>query len=168
MRSHARVLPTATVCFLLAAACQPTIQSAENSRIDAAADTIIGTVSIVGADPATFLALRPESGAASITLSGENARPLRSVSGAVVSVIGQRRATDFAVERFVVLRVNAEPVYDGKLVKSGAGMALDLTSGGTVPIANPSAMFISLLGSRIWMSYPVAGTEVSFGEIRAP
>lgn len=174
MRSTTRIL-CIVVTSVIAAACRPVpqVQVSDSPAAVIAPDTIgepstiTGTVTIVGADPATFLSLRQNDGSAAVTLSGTGAQPLRSVDGAVVRVEGRRYDTNFVVERFVVLSVNGEPVHDGILVRSGDELALDLSSGGRVQLVNPGPELYALVGSRVWMSRSVPGRAYSFGEISA-
>lgn len=129
------------------------------------ADTLRGIVTIVGSDPGTWLVLQPSSGPM-VSLSG--AESLRSVSGADVWVSGRALDQLFEVERFTVRTVNDRGVHDGVVTRSGAGVVIQLTDGGRLAVPDAPPQLAALVGSRVWVTTPVAGAAVSFGVIAAP
>lgn len=132
------------------------------------ADTAVGRVAQVGPDPVGWMALTPAGGGAQLRLSGPGAVTLRAVSGAHVWVSGAREANGFRVDAFEVRRVNDQPVDDGIVVVTPAGVAIRMRSGARRDVPNAPPSMREMPGVRIWVSRPVAGVAPSFGVIQRP
>lgn len=129
-------------------------------------DTVVGRVSEVGADPATWLTIRPSGGRA-LRLGGDVA-PLRSVIGAEVWLSGARTANGFDVERFEVRRVNGAPVVDGLLVVTGEKVWVRTRSGALHDIPDAPPVLRDLAGTRVWVTLAARNQAPSFGAITQP
>jgi hypothetical protein len=154
----------------VACACAPAQSNGtgDSSPAMSAADTVIGVVSEVGADPATWMAVRPLSGGGSLRLSGTGAATLRSVSGAEIWLSGAREGNSFRVDAFEVRRVNGQPVDDGVVRVAGSTVVVRLRSGVEREVPNAPQALREHAGARIWVTRPVAGQAPSFGVIRRP
>jgi hypothetical protein len=137
------------------------------SRPAVVSDTLVGIVDVVGADPATFLVIAA-AGAAQRSLTGDSARALRSVVGAVVWIRGSAilPADPFHVHEFEVRSVNGAAVDDGVVRRAGSGGGLELLTRSGYRRALGTD-FERALGARVWVTRPVAGRAASFGVIRA-
>lgn len=156
------------IAGLGAMGCAPSANHVEQgggSRPAVVSDTLVGIVTEVGSDPATFLVIAVP-GAAQRTLSGDSARALRSVSGAQVWIRGaaQSPSGPFEVHEFVVRSVNGAPVDDGMVQRGGAGLELLTRSGQRRPLGPDLER---ALGARVWITRPEQGRAPSFGVIRA-
>jgi len=152
----------------VAAACTPAQSKAggDSTPAMATSDTIVGVVSEVGADPATWMALRTPSSAHSLRLSGAGAATLRSVSGAEVWLSGTQEGSTFRVDAFEVRRTNGQPVDDGVVRVAGAGVFIRLRSGVERDVPDAPPALRALDGARIWITRPVANQAPSFGVIQ--
>lgn len=151
----------------LALACTA-VQTPEEAGPAAPADTLLGIVSEVGSVPATWISLRPSDGSPSVTLLGPAAAPLSSLTGAEVWVEGVRSANGFDVARFVVRRINDQPVDDGIVARQNGEWGIQLTGGGWRAVSYPAPSFTALAGRRVWISRPPPNTAPSFGVIQEP
>lgn len=131
----------------------------------AVSDSLVGIVTEVGSDPATWLSLTPADGSRARRLTGDSSRALRSVSGAVVWVRGERRDGEFLVQAFEVRSVNGEPVDDGIVRLAGTGFEIVMRSGERREV---SSYLERSVGLRVWISRPIIGRAPSYGVIRAP
>jgi hypothetical protein len=160
---------TRTLLILLtsaAVACTPAANVRSPNTSTAVADTLVGFVSEVGADPATFLTLRPTGTRQSIRLSGDGTALLRVVAGAEVWVSGARQTDDFRVDVFEVRKVNGIAVDDGTVaVDQGKAFVVN-RSGSRREIPNAPPQLVASAGSRIWVSRPVVGQAPSWGLIK--
>lgn len=159
--------PCIAGCVLLLAACAQNQRPPHGASSGAAMarDTIVGIVTEIGADPATWLTITPATGTFEGRLTGDSAAALRSVTGAQVWLLGRRQNEDFVVQSFVVRAVNGAPVDDGTVVRSAGGaLELRLASGERRSLP---ADLERVLGSRVWVSREVPGRAPSFGVIRA-
>ncbi len=128
-------------------------------------DSLVGIVIEVGSDPTTWLSLTPADGGRARRLTGDSSHALRSVSGAVVWVGGERRDREFLVHAFEVRSVNGEPVDDGIVRLAGTGFEIVMRSGERRVV--PSYLERSV-GSRVWISRSIIGRAPSYGVIRVP
>jgi hypothetical protein len=132
----------------------------------ASGDTLVGLISEMGADPATFIAIVPTGGRA-VRLTGQTAL-LRRITGAEVWVSGSQERDGFQVARFEVRKVNGRAVDDGIVIAQPDRVAVQLRSGAlrSVPDAPPALR--GLAGARIWITRPVANQAPSYGVIDGP
>lgn len=138
----------------------------DGNRSDSiAADTLRGTVAIVGAEPATSVMLQDDQGAAT-PLQGEEAT-LRALAGIEVAVRGLAggRGT-FQVASVAVRAHMGVPAVDGILVRRGAGWALITAPGDTVPIAYLPEVLRGSEGARVWLAGPLDRSPDAWGTIR--
>ncbi|MGH8638238.1 MAG: hypothetical protein ACREUZ_13980 [Burkholderiales bacterium] len=130
-------------------------------------DTLVGQVSEMGADPATWIALVPRGGRA-VRLGG-NVAPLRSLTGAEIWVSGGGEHDGFQVTRFEVRKVNGRDVDDGiVMLVQPDRLALRMRSGATRSIPNAPPALRALADARIWITRPVANQAPSYGVIEEP
>ena len=126
----------------------------------------MGRVREVGADPATWLTIRPSGGRA-LRLRGDVAS-LRSVIGAEVWVAGVRTADGFDVERFEVRRVDGASVVDGLLVVTGEKVWVRTRAGALHDIPDAPTALRDLAGTRVWVALSPRGQAPSYGAISQP
>jgi hypothetical protein len=159
----------------------------------AAADTLRGTIAVVGSEPATWVVLRPITGGAEIMLRGDPVRDLRRLSGVEVRVEGRAAeqgagaggedrsgaapggrtgmapgagARSFTVERFEVRAVDGVPAVDGVLAVEDDVVYLRLSDGELRRVANPPAALRDRIGAWVWLAGPLDGRIEAFGVIR--
>jgi hypothetical protein len=126
----------------------------------------VGRISEVGADPATWLTIRP-SGARALRLAGD-IEPLRRVIGAEIWVSGVRTGSGFDVERFEVRRVGGAAAIDGLLVVAGERVWVRTRSGALHDIPDPPAGLRELAGSRVWVALSARNQAPAYGVITQP
>lgn len=146
---------------------------------NAAADTLRGTIAIVGSEPATFVVLRPVGGGTEVALQGEDAIDLHRLAGVEVVVVGRGEETAdrsgvptrpgaarFVVERFAVRAVDGVPAVDGILVERDDGIFLKLPDDELRRITRPPAEFHAMIGARVWVAGPLDDGVAAYGIIR--
>ena len=154
-------------CALAALACARGAPAA-GSAAAPAADTLRGTVEVVGSEPATSVALLLDGGARAVTLEGE--RPLLDrLAGLEVAVWGSpARAGVFRVERVAVRAAGGVAAVDGVLVReAGGGWALE-TEGRRLPLPHLPEALRGMAGARVWLAGPLDRPPDSFGVVRGP
>jgi hypothetical protein len=156
------------IAAALGACAQASSKSNGGMSTAATADTVIGVVSEVGADPMTWMAVQPASGGASMRLSGAGAATLRAVTGAQVWLSGARQTDGFRVDTFEVRMANGKPVDDGVVGVDGNRISLRMRSGAQRDIPDAPAELRNLAGARIWVSRPVSNQVPSYGLIQRP
>lgn len=156
----------AAACALAALACTRGAPAPAGAS-PAAADTLRGTVRVVGSEPGTLVVLRTAAGA-SVTLLGER-RLLERVAGLEVRVDGTRRADGrFQVERVAVRAAEGVPAVDGVLVREGERWLLETADGRRLPVARLPAALRGQAGARIWLAGPLDRAPAAFGVIADP
>ena len=164
--------PVATTAQGSTAATTVAVRDSQRSRPAAArpgapvADTIVGRVHEVGADPATWLTIRPAAGRA-VRLGGDVAS-MRSIIGAEVWASGVRTADGFDVQSFEVRRVDGASVVDGLLVVAGERVWVRARSGALHDIPDAPAGLRDLAGARVWVALSARNQAPSFGAITPP
>ena len=148
-------------------ACARGAPAAGSAAAAPAADSLRGTVEVVGSEPATSVALMPGGGARAVTLEGE--RPLLDrLAGLEVAVWGSPvRPGVFRVERVAVRASGGVAAVDGVLAREGAGWVL-VTEAGRLPIARLPETLRGMAGARVWIAGPLDRAPDSFGIIRQP
>lgn len=156
--------------ILLVGACAPaqSRSGSGSSGVAVVPDTLIGVVSETGADPATYMAVKPNSGSASMRLTGDGATTLRAISNAEVWLSGARASDGFRVDAFEVRRANNQTVDDGIVSVSAAKVFLRTRSGAQREIPDAPPALMALSGARIWVTRPVANQAPSYGVIQKP
>jgi hypothetical protein len=134
----------------------------------AAADTLRGTVDVVGSEPGTWVVLRMDGGARAVTLLGERA-VLERLAGIEVAVWGAlERPGVFRVERVEVRAADGVPAVDGVLARQGAGWVLVTHDGRRLPVARLPASLVGMEGARVWLAGPLDRDPDSSGVIADP
>lgn len=154
----------ATTAAAPPAAAQPATQSG-TAPVVAQGDTLIARVAVVGSDPATFVTLRPATGGRAMSVEGNAAQLLRSVSGADVWIRGSVAPEGrVRVDDFLVRRVNGAPVHDGIVVvtETSVGVRRD---GFTRLIPNAPPGLRALAGKRVWVTHAQDGVAPSYGVV---
>ncbi len=131
------------------------------------ADTLRGTVHVVGSFPAVSVVLNtPER--RQVPLDGQLTRALKNVSQTEVAARGTwLHGGRFQVDTFTVRRAAGEDVVDGVLVRENGGIALR-TGSGTRRLGNPPAAFSNLIGARVWVGGPLDTGPNPYGVISRP
>jgi hypothetical protein len=153
-------------CVLALAACAQGAPRADGGRDDrVAADTLRGVVEVVGAMPATSIALLMDGGARAVTLEGERA-VLEQMQGLEVTVWGATpRRGVFRVARAAVRAAHGVPAVDGVLAREGDVYVLVTLEGERVPIARLPEALRGRIGSRVWLAGPPHREVDTYGVI---
>jgi hypothetical protein len=150
------------------------------AEVAAAPDTLRGLVAVVGAEPASWVVLRPATGGPEVTLQGDPVRELRRLSGIEIQVEGRAgpgggaaagppgssAGRSFIVQRFAVLAVDGIPAVDGILEVEDDVAYLILAGGDRIRIAQLPAALRDQSGARVWLAGPLEGEIQAFGVIR--
>ena len=134
----------------------------------AAVDTLIGVVTEVGADPSTWMSLRPTGGGQSLRLTGDGATALRAVGRTEVWVSGARQLEEFRVDAFEVRKANDVAVDDGTVSVEQGKVWLTTRAGTRREISYAPPELRSMSGARIWITRPVENQAPTYGVIRRP
>jgi hypothetical protein len=129
----------------------------------AAADSLTGTVQVVGVEAASMITLVPDGGGRAVTLTG--APTLARVDGLHVAVVGRRAGSALGVERFTVVAANGLPATDGRLLAEGDVLYLVTADGVRHRLVRPSPVLAAHVGSRAWVSGPIDQEPVAYGII---
>jgi hypothetical protein len=127
------------------------------------ADTIIGTIQIVGSDPFPRTVILPENSGISLRLVGPPS--LQHLSGLGVQIVGQRAGEQFTVKSFTVVSANGQPATDGRLVKDGDTLYIVTEDGVRHALVNPSPNLRARVGQRVWVSGPLDREAIAYGFI---
>lgn len=144
-------------------ACHQTRGAPPGGADAAAADSIVGTVHVVGVEALPKVTLAPDGGGKALTLVGPAA--LKRVDGLEVAVIGRLADTELSVEQFTVVAANGVPATDGRLVADGAVLYLVTADGERHPLVRPSPNLWAHAGGRVWVSGPLDREAVAYGII---
>lgn len=155
-------------CALAALACARGAPAAGSAPAAPAADSLRGTLEVVGSEPATSVALLLDGGARAVTLEGE--RPLLDrLAGLEVAVWGALvRAGVFRVDRVAVRASGGVAAVDGVLAREGAGWVLVTEEGRHLPVPHLPQALRGMAGARIWLAGPLDRPPNSSGVIRGP
>lgn len=155
-------------CVLAALACARGAPAAAGADAPAAADSLRGTVAVVGSYPGTSVALLMDGGRRAVTLEGE--RPLLDrLAGLEVAVWGSLvRPGVFRVERVAVRASGGVAAVDGIVAREGAGWVLVTADGRRLAIPRLPEALRGMAGARIWLAGPLDRAPDSFGVIRDP
>jgi hypothetical protein len=131
------------------------------------ADSLRGTIEVVGSEPATLIALLMDGGRRAVTLQGE--RPLLDrLSTLEVTVWGELvRPGVFRVDRFAVRAADGIAAIDGVLAQERGGWALVTADGRHHPISRLPQTLAGMAGARVWIAGPIDRPN-TFGIIRQP
>ena len=127
------------------------------------ADTVIGTIQIVGSDPFPRTVILPANSGISLRLIGPPT--LQHVNGLEVQIVGQRAGDLFTVKSFTVVSANGQPATDGRLVQDGDTLYIVTEDGGRHALVSPSPNLRSRVGQRVWVSGPLDREPIAYGFI---
>ncbi len=132
-----------------------------------AADSVVGTVHVVGVEALAKVTLVPGTGGKALTLVGPPS--LRRVDGLTVAAVGRAAETaagaELTVERFAVVAANGVPATDGRLVADGAVLYLVTADGARHALVRPSPDLWAHAGGRVWVSGRLDQEPVAYGII---
>ena len=164
-----RHIIAASLCAAAVLACAPAqSNSGSGSTSVVAADTVVGVVTEVGADPATWMSIRPAGGGQSLRISGPGAALMRNTNGTEVWVSGTRRVDEFSVDVFEVRKANGVPVDDGTVVVEGGRAFLRYRLGSRREIPDAPPQLLTMNGARVWITRPVTNQTPTYGVIQRP
>jgi hypothetical protein len=143
----------------------------------AAADTVRGTVSLVGSEPMTEVVLAPVGGRAPIALAGAQRAMLRGLGGIEVVVrgryTGERSGTAaprvvavFQVDSFEVRLVDGVAAADGIVAASDGKFFLVTTGGRRLAADHLPAALRQKIGARVFVAGPLDREAASYGVIQ--
>lgn len=152
--AHSVIAFGATVA--LASACASG-EAATSGPAPAAADTVRGTLAVVGADPLAQPAIRPDDGPGEIHLTGPGAEDAATLQGMQVWASGalDPERDELEVERLEVRAVDGTAAVSGTLEREGARWYLLLDDDRRVPLRNLPDGLQEQEGERVWISAPV-------------
>lgn len=154
-------------CALAAVACaRGNAPGAASQAVPGAvvqADTLRGTIEVVGSEPGTALALLDGHGGA-VSLQGP--RPLLDrLAGLEVMVEGSRMGPrDFRVARVTVRASGGVAAVDGVVAREGGRWVLVTADGRRLPAPHLPEQ-VARPGLRVWLAGPLDQPPVSFGVI---
>ncbi len=138
--------------------------SAVPQRLEqAAADSVVGHLRVVGSQPFPRVVLMPDPGALPLTLIGPPT--LRRVDGLEVSVVGRVAGSNLTVTRFAVVAANGAPAVDGRLVADGDTLYVVTADGARRALVNPSPNLRAHVGHRAWVSGSLDHEPIAYGLI---
>lgn len=126
-----------------------------------AADTVRGTVLVVGADPITSIVLRTDDGR--IRLVGAAAAPLRRATRLDVAAHGRLEGETLTVAGFRVRAANGLPAADGVLNVHGDTAVLATTDGRELRWVPIPTSLRARAGAWVWIAGPVGGEPQAWG-----
>lgn len=136
---------------------------AEDTAVATAADTLRGTIAVVGADPMTRVILRTDD--QRVTLRGSATDRLRRVTGLVVRVTGRRDGAAMTVTSFRVREAEGLPAADGILEVDGDTAVLVTPDGERLRYSPVPTALRARAGARVWIAGPVGGEPQAWGVI---
>lgn len=129
-------------------------------------DTVVGTLSVVGSEPATLVSLLPRGGAPAVILGGSALPDLRRAAGTEVWVSGTRSdARSMDVTRFEVRSVHGIPAVDGVIAREGESFVLITQDGRRVPVPRLPHELRERVGARVWLAGPLERDPELFGVV---
>ncbi len=132
----------------------------------AAADTVRGTVRVVGADPATQVVLRSDE--ATVPVGGAAVDALRRVNGLVVVVRGRLVDGRMEASGFRVREADGLPAADGVLEIDGNHAVLVTDDGQRLRYSPVPTALRARAGARVWIAGEPGGEPRAWGVIRDP
>ncbi len=158
----------ATACAPGAPAPPPAGSASSDPAPTAAADTLRGTVAIVGSEPGTWAVLQLDGGRRAVTLLGDR-RLLDRLSGLEATVWGTADASGtFQVDRFEVRGSGGVAAVDGVLARQGQGWVLVTHDGRRLPVARLPEALRGMEGARVWLAGPLDRDPDSSGVVSDP
>lgn len=129
------------------------------------ADTLRGTVQVVGSEPGTAAVLEVP-GLRTVALNGELAT-LRQLGGIEVMVQGSaREAGSFDVASVTVRAVSGIPAIDGITHRDGDAWFIITADGTRHPAPQLPPSLRSQTGLRVWLAGPLSRSPDAWGVIR--
>jgi hypothetical protein len=164
-----RLAARSAIAALCAVACHhvngasPGDSSGPSGADQAATDSVVGRVQLVGSEPFPRVVLIPDNGALPLTLIGPPTP--RRVDGLDVSVVGRIAGSKLFVTRFAVVAANGAPATDGRLVADGDTLYIVTADGVRHALVNPSPNLRANVGRRVWVSGPLDQEPIAYGVI---
>lgn len=154
------------------AAAEGAATGAPEETAAAGADTLRGTIAVVGSLPAPMVTLRRSAGAPSVLLRGDATESLAGLDGIEVEVRGILGAPSalpgptLEVESFRVRAVEGRPAVDGIVEGTpGGGLRLRVPGGEAIPLEDPPGGIADRIGARVWAVGPPGGPVEAYGVI---
>lgn len=155
------VVAVAAACIVACGGSRPA--SPNVAANPAGADTVVGTIQLVGTDAFPQVILVPSVSGISLKLIGPPT--LRRVDGLQVQLVGRLAGDQFTVQSFQVVSANGQPAVDGRLVLDGGSFFIVSQDGVRHRIIEPSPNLRAHLGGRVWVSGPSDREPVAYGII---
>lgn len=131
------------------------------------ADTLRGTVAVVGADPGSLVTLRLQDPDAEVFLQGAELPALKRVQGAEVWIAGRKTGEQsFLVVAFEVRSVDGVATVDGILTGIPGDLVLLTSDGRRLGVRQPGPELPNHTGARVWIAGPLEEAPVAWGIIR--
>ena len=141
--------------------------AASAAGLDLPADTASGVVAILGADPATMVAIQTLDAdgrvIASRGVDGAVVDTLRALEGVRVWVAGTRRGERLDVVAFRVRGLGDLPAADGVLERDGDVAVLRTPDGDRIRYTPAPPSLLALVGRRVWIAGPAGGEPSQWG-----
>jgi hypothetical protein len=154
-------------------ACHRSTPSHADDVDASAADTVRGTLALLGNEPMSELRIIPVGGGAPLVLAGRQSALLRGLARLDVMVAGRMTskrgaaggAGVFTVDSFVVRAADGMPAHDG-IIAEHAGRFYLVVSGGTrMPADHLPGMLRGKVGARVFLTGPLDRAPASYGVI---
>lgn len=131
------------------------------------ADTLRGTIAVVGTDPTAVVSLRTTISDPLLFLAGDEIPALRRLHGIDTWIAGRRTGENtFHVLAFEVRAVDGLPAVDGILTAEPAGLSLLTADGQKLLVQQPPPALRELAGARIWVAGPLHLPPAAWGLIQ--
>jgi hypothetical protein len=131
----------------------------------AVADSVRGTVSVVGTSFEKHVMIAERGTQRRIEVTGALASMIGRVAGTEIAATGALSGTQLEAKQFVVRVADGQPAIDGTL-RSEAGALFIVTADGTrTRITSPPPPLLGRDGARVWITGDPAKSVASFGFI---
>lgn len=127
------------------------------------ADSVQGTVRLVGTSAFPQVTVSKDDGGPSIALVGPTS--LRAVVGLRVVAVGFLVGAKLQVSQFTVLAANGIVATDGILTAEGQSLVLITREGTKYRLVDPSPVLRNAVKHRVWVSGPLDRAPVAYGII---
>ncbi len=126
----------------------------------ARADSIKGTIRLIGDAPAVQPVLQTDRSSAPVMMSGMATNGMQRLEGAEIVVYGLKTSPrDIVVADFAVISVHGTPAFDGILNSDTDGFSITLSDGsGRKRLTAVPEALRELAGARVWVSVADGGS----------
>lgn len=172
MRSARRTAAALLVLLLAGCGANRGPEAGGADGMDAAVDTVEGTVRQVGSTP--FVRTVVEGDSASATVTGPLEEEIARLAGARVRVAGTPAGGEFPgpalrAESYDLLSVDGEEARVGILRhEPGAGYRLETDEGAPVPLRSVPPELGAAAGGKVWVVLGSGGGVLRYGVLREP